>query len=130
MESGELTNDFQGIASLLDGKIPDAIIEQTDAIYVAYGPGEEVAVRDGNLLEGLSQAFPRAKVVTCKNMPNCPIQQSKALLEPAQLTRWAEALQEDDPDTFAKLFRSNYAAAILDLWMCVQSDFFIGREVG
>lgn len=45
-----------------------------------------------------------------------------------RMTSPVAELQARDTDLFDVLFRSGYTGAILDLWICVKSDFFLGRS--
>lgn len=43
------------------------------------------------------------------------------------LTPWALELQNDDEGAFNNIFMSNYGSAMLDLWLAVKADVFVGR---
>mmetsp|Transcript_8133 Transcript_8133/g.36219 ORF Transcript_8133/g.36219 Transcript_8133/m.36219 type:complete len:118 (-) Transcript_8133:4316-4669(-) len=81
-------------------------------------------LRESGSLVDFKQSFPDFHLRECSTSFDCAIQGSRELEIPKKSPEFESWVDED----YDMTFRGSYSSAILDFWMCVQSDYFIGRD--
>mmetsp|Transcript_8135 Transcript_8135/g.36238 ORF Transcript_8135/g.36238 Transcript_8135/m.36238 type:complete len:211 (-) Transcript_8135:4316-4948(-) len=99
-------------------------LDSVKTLYVAYGLREIDMLRESGSLVDFKQSFPDFHLRECSTSFDCAIQGSRELEIPKKSPEFESWVDED----YDMTFRGSYSSAILDFWMCVQSDYFIGRD--